>query len=99
MPHGRAVALMVLVTLLWSIGGVVTRHLDRALPFEATFWRSLWNALAMVAALVAIQRSALWRGLRHARWPLWLSALCWATMFTAFMAALTLTSVANVLVT
>ena len=30
---------------------------------------------------------------------LWLSGLCWAVMFTAFMLALTLTTVANVLVT
>lgn len=30
---------------------------------------------------------------------LWLSGLCWATMFTAFMVALTLMPVANVLVT
>jgi len=30
---------------------------------------------------------------------LWLSGLCWSVMFTAFMVALTLTSVANVLVT
>jgi drug/metabolite transporter (DMT)-like permease len=30
---------------------------------------------------------------------LWISGLCWSVMFTAFMVALTLTSVANVLVT
>jgi drug/metabolite transporter (DMT)-like permease len=30
---------------------------------------------------------------------LWISGLCWSVMFTAFMLALTLTSVANVLVT
>ena len=30
---------------------------------------------------------------------LWLSGVCWSVMFTAFMVALTLTSVANVLVT
>jgi hypothetical protein len=40
MSHRRAVALMVLVTLLWSIAGVVSRHLDSAGSFEVTFWRS-----------------------------------------------------------
>ena len=30
MTHRRAVALMVLVTLMWSIAGVVTRHLEAA---------------------------------------------------------------------
>lgn len=99
MTHGRAVSLMIVVTLLWSIAGVVTRHLDAAASFEITFWRSLFNALALAAALSFMRGAALWRGLRHAPWPVWASGLCWAVMFTAFMVALTLTSVANVLVT
>ena len=37
--------------------------------------------------------------LRRGGRALWLSGLCWAVMFTAFMVALTLTTVANVLVT
>ncbi|MBI2306149.1 MAG: DMT family transporter [Rhodocyclales bacterium] len=99
MSHARAVSLMILVTLLWSIAGVVTRHLDAARSFEVTFWRSLFNALALAVALTALRGPALWRGLP--RWPraLWLSGACWAVMFTAFMVALTLTTVANVLVT
>jgi hypothetical protein len=50
MTHGRAVSLMVLVTLMWSTAGVVTRHLEAARSFEVTFWRSAFNALALVAA-------------------------------------------------
>lgn len=99
MTHRRAVALMVLVTLLWSIAGVVARQLDSARSFEVTFWRSLFNALALAVALSAMRGQALWQGLRTATWPLWASGLCWAVMFTAFMVAITLTSVANVLVT
>lgn len=99
MTHRRAVALMVLATLLWSIAGVVTRHLESARSFEVTFWRSLFNALAMTVALTCMRGAALWRDLLHARWPLWVSGVCWAVMFTAFMVAITLTSVANVLVT
>eukprot|EP01136_Pigoraptor_vietnamica_P010167 Opistho-1_new@47479 len=99
MTHGRAVALMIVVTLLWSIAGVVTRHLDAARSFEVTFWRSLFNALALAVALSAMRGAALWRGLLHSPWPVWVSGLCWATMFTAFMVAITLTTVANVLVT
>lgn len=99
MSHARAVSLMILVTLLWSIAGVVTRHLDAARSFEVTFWRSLFNALTLAIALTALRGPALWRGLPQ--WPraLWLSGACWAVMFTAFMVALTLTTVANVLVT
>jgi drug/metabolite transporter (DMT)-like permease len=40
-----------------------------------------------------------WRDVRRGRWPLWASGVCWSVMFTAFMLAITLTTVANVLVT
>jgi drug/metabolite transporter (DMT)-like permease len=100
MTHRRAVALMVLVTLMWSIAGVVTRQLDAARAFEVTFWRSAFNAVALVLLLLW------WRGpwllayaLKSGGRTLWLSGVCWSVMFTAFMVALTLTTVANVLVT
>lgn len=99
MTHRQAVGLMVLVTLLWSIAGVVTRHLDSARSFEVTFWRSFFTALSLAVGLLAWRGRGLWTSLRDGgRW-LWLSGLCWAVMFTAFMLALTLTSVAYVLVT
>jgi drug/metabolite transporter (DMT)-like permease len=98
MTHRRAVALMVLVTLLWSIAGVVTRHLDAARSFEVTFWRSLFNAITLAIGLTLWRGSALWSGLLRADRVLLASGLCWAIMFTAFMVAITLTTVANVLV-
>ncbi len=99
LSHRRAVALMVLVTLLWSLAGVVTRHLDAARSFEVTFWRSLFNALALAVALTTLRGASFWGALCRARWPVWLSGICWSIMFTAFMVAITLTTVANVLVT
>lgn len=99
MGHGRAVALMVAVTLLWSTAGVVSRHLEAARDFEVTFWRSAFNGGALLVALSLMRGAALWRGLRTAGWPVWVSGACWAVMFTAFMLALTMTRVANVLVT
>ena len=60
---------------------------------------SAFNAAALALALTALRGGALWRGLRRAPWPVWVSGLCWAVMFTAFMVALTLTSVASVLIT
>jgi drug/metabolite transporter (DMT)-like permease len=91
---------MVLATLMWSIAGVVTRHLEGAGGFEITFWRSAANALALVVMLGVLRGPApLWRSIRGGGRVLWLSALCWCTMYTAFMMALTLTTVANVLVT
>jgi drug/metabolite transporter (DMT)-like permease len=100
LTHRRAVALMVCVTLMWSIAGIVTRHLDSARGFELTFWRSLFNALALLLLLGWLQGPArLWRNLRDGGRPLWVSGLCWCVMYTAFMLAISLTTVANVLVT
>jgi len=52
MPHGYAVLLMVLVTLLWSTAGVVSRHLEVATGFEINFWRSGFNALTLAVAQI-----------------------------------------------
>ena len=98
--HRQAVLTMLLVTLMWSIAGVVTRQLDSARSFEVTFWRSAFNALALLPLLLWLRGArplvaTLWRGGR----ALWLSGLCWCVMYTAFMVALTLTTVANVLIT
>ncbi|MFL6695277.1 MAG: DMT family transporter [Ramlibacter sp.] len=99
LSHTRAVALMVAVTLMWSIAGVVTRHLEQARSFEVTFWRSFFTVLSLLVILPFVQGRAVFGKLRRAGAALWLSGLCWSVMFTAFMVALTLTSVANVLVT
>ena len=99
LTHSRAVMLMVLVTLMWSTAGVVTRHLEAARSFEVTFWRSLFNAGALVAALRAMQGPGMWRRLARGGRALWISGACWAVMYTNFMVAITLTTVATVLVT
>jgi drug/metabolite transporter (DMT)-like permease len=100
LTHGRAVAAMVAATLLWSMAGVVSRQLDSATSFEATFWRSAFNAAALVVLLGRLRGfAALVRTLVSRDRTLWLSGLCWAVMFTAFMVAITMTTVANVLIT
>jgi drug/metabolite transporter (DMT)-like permease len=99
LSHGQAVALMVAVTLMWSIAGVVTRHLEHARSFEVTFWRSFFTAVSLLAILPALQGREVFRKIARGGAQLWISGICWACMFTAFMLALTLTSVANVLVT
>jgi len=98
--HSRAVVTMIVVTLMWSIAGVVTRRLEAAHSFEITFWRSAFTVLALAVLLLALRGpAALLESVRGGGKTLWLSGLCWSVMFTAFMVALTLTSVANVLVT
>ena len=100
MSHARAVVTMIVVTLMWSIAGVVTRRLEAAHSFEITFWRSAFTVLALAVLLLAMRGpAALLGSVRAGGRTLWLSGLCWSVMFAAFMVALTLTSVANVLVT
>jgi drug/metabolite transporter (DMT)-like permease len=100
MTHGRAVVTMLAVTLMWSIAGIVTRQLEAARSFEVTFWRSAFTVLALAVLLPWLRgRTVLARSLRNGGAVLWWSGLCWCVMFTAFMVAITLTTVANVLVT
>jgi drug/metabolite transporter (DMT)-like permease len=91
---------MLVATLLWSMAGVVTRHLETASGAEATFWRSFFNALALVVLLVRLRGAAAKLIPRAGgQGTQWLCGGWWAVMFTAFMVAITMTTVANVLVT
>ncbi len=90
---------MIIVTLMWSSAGVVSRQLQSAEAFEVTFFRSLFNVIGLGVALTWMRGWSLWRDLARSPRVVWLSGLCWAVMFTAFMVALTMTRVANVLVT
>jgi drug/metabolite transporter (DMT)-like permease len=100
--HRRAVALMVCATLLWSIAGVVTRQLSAEMQqdgrFEVTFWRSFFAAIFVAGYLVFSRRGGGLGAVARAGWPGFVSGMCWATMYSAFMLALTLTTTANTLV-
>ena len=90
---------MVGVTAMWSVAGVVTRHLEQARSFEVTFWRSFFTLLSLLLILPLWQGRGVWSRMPWRSPYFWLSGVCWSVMFTAFMLALTLTAVANVLVT
>jgi drug/metabolite transporter (DMT)-like permease len=97
--HRNAVLLMLACTLMWSLGGVLSRSTQQAGGFEITLWRSVFAALTVAIMLTLTQGRAAFARMRHAGAALWLSGICWAVMFSCFMMALSLTSVANVLVT
>jgi drug/metabolite transporter (DMT)-like permease len=99
LTHGMAVWTMVGVTALWSMAGVVTRHLEQARSFEVTFWRSFFTVVSLLVILPVWQGRSVWTRLPLRSRYFWFSGLCWSIMFTAFMVALTLTAVANVLIT
>ena len=98
--HRRAIVLMICAATLWSIAGVVTRHLAPALQtdgrFEITFWRSLFAAVFVAGYLLLVRREGL-RPILSTGLPGLISGSMWAVMFIAFMLALTFTTVANVL--
>ena len=95
--RGGALALMVIAPVLWSSAGVVTRHIERAEPFEQVFWRSLF-AFVFVFLVLLIRKQHPWLSVRAAGVPGLVSGLMWAIMFTAFLFALSLTTTANALV-
>ena len=97
--HARGVVGMLVVTLMWSIAGVVTRHLDSPASFEVTFWRSFFTFVSLGVHYAAVHGRDMPRLLKDGGTPLWLSGVMWSVMFTCFMVAITLTTVANVLVT
>ena len=99
LSHTRAVAGMLLVTLMWSSAGVVTRQLQSAASFEITFWRSAFTLVVLGLYFAVTQGRSAAALLRDGGTALWLSGLMWAVMFTCFMLAITMTTVANVLIT
>jgi drug/metabolite transporter (DMT)-like permease len=88
---------MIAAPVLWSSAGVVTRHLQRAEPFEQVFWRSLF-AFAFVFCFLVFKKTNPWTSIRAAGVPGLVSGVMWAIMFTAFLFALSLTTTANALV-
>ncbi len=99
LTHNRAVIVMLAVALMWSTAGVVTRHLEAAKSFEVTFWRSFFTVLSLAVLLPLFKGRDVFAKIRHAGRAFWISSVCWCGMFTFFMVALMLSSVANVLVT
>ena len=93
-----ALALMVVAPVLWSLAGVVTRHVQSAAPLEMAFWRSSFAAAFVFLALRLVLGQRPWDTLRAAGAAGLVSGAMWAIMFTCFIVALNFTTVANVLV-
>ena len=96
--HRRAIALMVAAATLWSIAGVITRHLESTGRWEVTFWRSLFAAGFVLSALLATRGRGAWAHVRASGGYGIVSGAMWAIMFSAFMLALMTTTVANTLI-
>ncbi len=97
--HRTAVLVVIAATLMWSLGGVASRQAPTVAGFELTFWRSLIAALTVAILLPLTQGREFASKIRDAGRTVWICGLCWAVMFSCFMMALSLTTVANVLIT
>ena len=99
-PSSRSTALGVLYAIAaataFSTAGLIVRRID--LPaWDVSFWRSALLVAALLPLLIW-QRRAIWIDVRNAGPALLLSALLLAGSFVAFILALGLAPVANVLI-
>ncbi len=90
-------SLVASAAICWSTGGLITRLVGTD-PWTTIFWRSLFCAAFLAAAVGVAHRGRLAALVRDTGWPGVLMAVCFATASTSFIMALARTSVANTLI-
>lgn len=93
--HRHAVILMICAASLWSIAGVFTRHLEVARGVEVTFWRSFFAAVFVAGAMISQYGRGFVARLTASGKLGFISGCMWAIMYSCFMIAITMTTVAN----
>lgn len=96
--HKQALFLMIIAPAMWSSAGVLSRKLESARGFEVSFWRSFFAALFVIFALAVQHRSAVFSKIKALGRYGAFSGLMWGSMFSCFMLAITMTTVANALI-
>jgi drug/metabolite transporter (DMT)-like permease len=96
--HRYALALMVGATLCWASAGVLVRNMTLSDGWEMTFWRSFFMTIAVAGWLSLQHRGSVWQKIRAVGLPGLISAAMLTVMFISFILALSMTTVANVLV-
>ena len=94
----RGVALVVGSALVWSTGGLIVRSLTLADSWTTIFWRSLSATVFLVALTLYQHGRAAPRVIFSLGWAGLVVGACFAGASIALIVALSLTSVANVLV-
>ena len=97
MSRRLGVGLVTAAALCWSSGGLIVR-LAGTDPWTTIFWRSVFCAAFLAGAVIVTQRGRLAGVVREAGWPGLAMATCFAIASTAFIMALSRTSVANTLI-
>ena len=97
--RGRAygISLVTAATILWSTGGLFVRilHLDL---WTLQAWRALFSAASLFALIIIDKRRETLRTIRSIGWPGLAAVPVTAVSMVCFVAALKLTTVANVLI-
>ena len=95
--HRVGVILVTSSILIWSTAGFFAR-LIVADTWTLLFWRSVFGALFLLAVLLRQERQGPLRAIRTMGWPGWAVAILSTVIVLAYMAALRLTAVADVMI-
>ncbi len=93
----RGSMLVIGSALAWSFGGMIDRFIEAPDTWTVVFWRSLFAASFLIGFLVLRDGRTAWKAFRDMGWPGLVVALCFMTASIAFVQAIALTSVANVI--
>jgi drug/metabolite transporter (DMT)-like permease len=95
----RGILLVTGAELAWSLGGMISRFITVSDSWTIVFWRSLFAGMFIFGfMLMRDGPKATLRSFPEMGWPGLVVAACFAYCSTAFIIALSYTSVANVLV-
>ena len=83
--------------LAWSFGGTIDRFIVAPETWAIVFWRSVFAALFLAGFLLLRDGKGAFRAFREMGWPGLTVALCFMIASIAFVQAIALTSVANVI--
>lgn len=97
MLYRRGALLVAGATLVWSSAGLLARW-GQTDPWTTLFWRSVFAAAALLGYLVWREGRDVWSGFRRLGRVGLAMAVCFATSMICFINALSLTTVAAVLV-
>jgi drug/metabolite transporter (DMT)-like permease len=93
----RGVLLVAGSALAWSFGGMIDRFIDAPDTWVVVFWRSIWAATFLIAFLIARDGWQAPKAFKAMGWPGLVVALCFMGASIAFVQAIALTTVANVI--
>src|SRR5882672_7237338 len=85
-------------TMCWATAGVLVRSMEVTDGWKITFWRSFFMIFFMLLVLAWRHGGGLLQRIRATGWPGIATGLLFAGMMIGFILALSLTTVANVLV-